>query len=178
MQAIHDPAFVKPVKALESLGIIEGLDPNSLSPNKVRAFVQAHLWWGLLDCLGACKFIFIPHGAGVLTPNHMVDLVNASTGWEASLWSLMKASERALSLARCFNTREGFTAKDDVLPERLFEELRFGSRKGAKLDKGQFNKALQLYYEMMGWNRETGTPTTAKLDELDLEWVAQALHPT
>jgi aldehyde:ferredoxin oxidoreductase len=98
-------------------------------------------------------------------------MVNASTGWQTSLWSLMKASERALNLTRAFNVREGFTAADDALPERLYEEIQFGPSKGAKIDKEQFQNALRLYYEMMGWNPETGTPSATKLLELDLGWI-------
>lgn len=178
LQHAHDPVFVNPSRWVEALDITEGVSVDSLGPEKVRLFVYAQLWWSLLDCLGACKFIFIPHNAGVLTPNQLVELVNASTGWETSLWSLMKASERALTLARCFNIREGFTAADDRLPDRLHEELLFGQRKGSKIDRQQFNAALHLYYEMMGWNRNSGIPTPAKLHELDLEWAAKETNVT
>jgi len=174
MQAAHDHAFAKPSRYVESLGIVEGIDPLSLDAEKVRMFVYAHLWWGLLDCLGVCKFIFIPHSAGVLTPHHLVDLVNASTGWETSLWSLMKSSERGLDLARCFNVREGFTRADDNLPQRLFDELKSGRQKGAKINEQDFQRALQLYYEMMGWNQD-GVPRATKLQELDLEWTLQQI---
>ncbi len=175
LQNAHDPVFVNPSKWVEALGITEGVSVDSLGPEKVRLFMYGQLWWGLLDCLGACKFTFIPHNAGVLNASHLVELVNASTGWETSLWSLMKASERALTLARCFNIREGFTAADDNLPNRLFEELSFGQRKGSKIDRQQFATALRLYYEMMGWNRDTGIPDPAKLHELDLGWAAEQI---
>jgi aldehyde:ferredoxin oxidoreductase len=175
LQHAHDPVFIRPSKFMETFGITEGVDADSLGPAKVRLFVYAQLWWSLLDCLGACKFIFMPHNAGVLDSGHLVELVNATTGWDTSLWSLMKASERALNLACCFNLREGFTAADDTLPERLFEELAFGSRKGSRLDKKGFGEALHLYYEMMGWDRNTRVPTIAKLEELDLGWVAKEI---
>jgi aldehyde:ferredoxin oxidoreductase len=175
LQHAHDPVFIRPSKFMETLGMTEGVDADSLGPAKVRLFVYAQLWWSLLDCLGACKFIFTPHNAGVLDSGHLVELVNATTGWNTSLWSLMKASERALNLACCFNLREGFTAADDTLPERLFEELAFGNRKGARLDKGEFGEALHLYYEMMGWDRNTRVPTIAKLDELDLHWATKEI---
>jgi len=171
MQAAHDPVFLKPSKFMEMMGITKSVETRDLGPDKVRAFVYGHLWWGLLDCLGACKFIFTPHNAGVLDPQQLVELVNASTGWQTSLWSLMKASERALNLTRVFNVREGFAAADDALPERLYEELQFGAMKGARIDREQFKEALELYYEMMGWNPKTGAPTSAKLLELDLGWV-------
>jgi len=175
LQHTHDPTFEKPSKWVEALGITEGVSVDSLGPEKVRLFMYVQLWWGLLDCLGACKFIFIPHNAGLLNASHLVELVNASAGWETSLWSLMKASERALTLARCFNVREGFRAADDTLPSRLFEELLFGQRKGLKIDRQQFDAALRLYYEMMGWNRDTGIPDSAKLHELDLGWAAKQI---
>jgi len=176
VQAAHDQAFAGPTRFMEMLGVTAGVDPRNLGPEKVRIFLYAHLWWGLLDCLGGCKFVFQPHGAGVLTPHDLVEMVNAATGWETSLWSLMKASERALNVARAFNVREGFTPSDDTLPERLFEEIQFGRSKGAKMDKEQFQRALRLYYEMMGWDRGTGVPTTAKLHELDLGWVDQQIN--
>jgi aldehyde:ferredoxin oxidoreductase len=171
MQAGHDPVFAKPSKFMEMAGITKSVDVRDLGPDKVRAFVYAHLWWGLLDCLGACKFVFIPHNAGVLSPQQLVEMVNASTGWETSLWSLMKASERALTLTRSFNVREGFTAADDSLPERLYEGIEFGPSTGARIDREQFKTALRLYYQMMGWNSETGVPSVAKLLELDLGWI-------
>ena len=172
MQAAHDPVFLKPNKFMETMGITKSVEVRDLGPDKVRAFVYAHLWWGLLDCLGACKFVFIPHNAGLLDPQQLVEMVNSSTGWQTSLWSLMKASERALNLTRIFNVREGFIAADDALPERLYEEIQFGPMKGARIDREQFQKALQLYYETMGWNPETGAPTSSKLLELDLGWAS------
>ena len=87
LQNARDGVFIKPSKSVEPLTVTEGVDPDSLNADKVRLFVYGQLWWGLLDCVDACKFIFIPHPAGVLGTNHLVELVNASTGWETSLWS-------------------------------------------------------------------------------------------
>jgi len=122
-----------------------------------------------------CKFLFVPHSAGVITPNQVVEIVNAVTGWQTSLWELMKASERVFNLIRAFNVREGFTSKDDMLPDRFFEELEFGARKGQKINREEFLKAIKLFYEIAGWDSE-GRPTKAKLYELDLEWVIDELY--
>ncbi len=175
MQFPHDPAYEREREDLRSLGIIKAVDRLSLGPEKVRAAYYGMLWWGLLDCLGVCKFTFTPHSAGVLTPNHLVDIVNATTGWQASLWELMKASERVLNLIRCFNIREGFGAKDDILPGRFFEELEFGPRRGQRLDREKFNEAVELFYEMAGWDRD-GRPKKAKLYELGLGWVVNEIY--
>jgi len=170
LQHPHDPVFINPTKSQEELGRIEGVSVDDLGPDEVRVFIYGQLRWGLLDCLGACKFVFIPHSAAVVEPNDLVDLVNASTGWDRSLWALMKDSERALNLARCFNMREGFTVSDETLPDRFFGKLAFGQWKGSKVDGRQFDEALRLHYEMMGWDGDTEVSSAAKLHKLDLAW--------
>jgi len=42
--------------------------------------------------------------------------------------------------------------------------------KGKRIDREQFSKASEPYYEMMGWDPETGVPKRAKLSELDPGW--------
>jgi len=32
-----------------------------------------------------------------------------------------------------------------------------------------------MFYGMMGWDPQTGQPTTGKLQELDIEWVKDAM---
>jgi aldehyde:ferredoxin oxidoreductase len=168
LQAAHDPSFERTVENVKSLGILETADRLSLGPEKVKLFKYLHLWWSLLDCLCTCKFIFIPHSVGVFKINHMVEIVNAVSGWETSLLELMMAAERSLNLARIFNLREGFTTADDWLPERFFEPLKSGPREGAKISKEELKKAIELFYGMMNWNKKTGTPNSTKLQELEL----------
>jgi aldehyde:ferredoxin oxidoreductase len=167
MQAAHDPVFQANVENIKPLGIIEPVDRLSLGPDKVRLFKYLQLWWNLLDCLCVCKFVIAPHGAGVFKINHLVDIVNAVTGWNTSLLELMMASDRSISLAREFNLREGFTKEDDQLPMRFYEPLEFGPRKGARISERDLNEAISIYYGMMGWDR-TGKPETVKLQELSL----------
>jgi aldehyde:ferredoxin oxidoreductase len=60
-----------------------------------------------------------------------------------------------------------------VLPDRFFEPLETGSLTGVKLDREQFEKALDAYYEMMGWDVATGIPREAKLYQLNIMDLAQ-----
>jgi aldehyde:ferredoxin oxidoreductase len=98
-----------------------------------------------------------------------VAYVKAVTGWETSLFDLLKVGERHANMARIFNLREGFTARDDVLPDRFFQPLEGGPLKGKTIDREQFSTAMETYYEMMGWDPETGIPREGKLAELDLD---------
>jgi len=91
------------------------------------------------------------------------------TGWNMSLFEMLKVGERANTLMRLFNCREGFTPADDVLPQRMHEGIGNGALKGERVDPEQFLAARRLYYEMAGWDPETGRPTTAKLAELAVD---------
>ena len=175
LQAPHDPTYTRKRDDVRVLGIETPIDREDIGFAKVRAVYRGMIWWGLLDMLGICKFTFIPHSAGVLTPEHLVEVVKAATGWDVTIEDLLKASERVFNLIRCFNIREGFGAKDDTLPERFFEELEFGARKGQKLDKARFYEAIKLFYQVAGWDSE-GRPTKERLYELGLEWVANELY--
>jgi aldehyde:ferredoxin oxidoreductase len=87
----------------------------------------------------------------------------------------MKLGERTVNLRRAVSVREGLSRKDDCLPDRFFEPLEGGILKGKAVDHNEFEKAVDLYYDMMGWDRQTGIPTRGKLVELNLGWVNQKL---
>ncbi|MGH7331943.1 MAG: aldehyde ferredoxin oxidoreductase C-terminal domain-containing protein [Candidatus Rokuibacteriota bacterium] len=104
----------------------------------------------------------------------LVSYVNAVTGWNMSLYELMKVGERNNTLARLFNVREGFTPDDDILPDRLHEGIGNGPLKGQSIDRDQFLAARRTYYEMAGWDPETGRPTATKLAKLGVEETVKA----
>src|SRR3989304_6073860 len=117
-----------------------------------------------------CDFVGTPLNS--LEPAPFVSYVNSVTGWNMSLYEVLKVGERANTLARLFNCREGFTPDDDVLPQRLHEGIGNGPLKGQRIDPAEFLAARRVYYEMAGWNPETGRPTSAKLAELGIDAAA------
>lgn len=44
------------------------------------------------------------------------------------------------------------------------------------LDRERFLKLLDKYYELSGWNRDSGWPTRAKLEGLGLKAIANQLQ--
>jgi aldehyde:ferredoxin oxidoreductase len=176
MEAPHDPlyaGFHPQGHPLGVLGLIEPLDPLVLDARKVRAFFETQKVWSAYNSVGMCDFVGTPLNALELEP--LVDYINAVTGWNMSLYELLKVGERNNTLARLFNCREGFTPDDDVLPERLHQGLGNGPLAGQRIDPQEFLAARRLYYEMAGWDPETGRPTVAKLAELGLDDVALAV---
>ena len=168
MHNMHDTDFIRVNPTMRALGLQDSLPPTELSPAKIRMFQYLtnlqHFRNSALICM------FMPY-----SPHQLAELVSGATGWNTSVWEIMKAGERALALMRAFNAREGFTAKDDYLPERLYKEFSTGPLKGKGIDKKAMQQAIQTYYEMSGWDSEGAVPTAAKLHELDLSWVVDEL---
>ena len=115
---------------------------------------------GMCDFAGALNYIAL---------TRLVEQVRAMTGWDISSYEPIKAGERADSMSRIFNVREGFTPGDDTLPSRLFDPMD-GPLNGERIDPGEFEQALASYYTLAGWDPQTGMPTEARL--MDLEWAA------
>jgi aldehyde:ferredoxin oxidoreductase len=87
----------------------------------------------------------------------------------------MQVGERAANLARVFNLREGLTVEDDRLAERSYLPTRNGALAEGGIDREELREAVHLFYDMMGWDRETGAPREAKLQELGIGWAAEHL---
>ncbi|MCL4425729.1 MAG: aldehyde ferredoxin oxidoreductase C-terminal domain-containing protein, partial [Firmicutes bacterium] len=155
------------------LGLLERLPNETTDEDKMRMYYYLQHHFSMLDTLGCCLFGFAPVRAFTMTD--LIEITNATTGWETSLWELMKLGERRWNMTRAFNLREGFTAADDWLPERFFTGLENGPMANRPVDKDQFREALRLYYEMSNWDPNTAVPRRAKLIELDLKWIADAI---
>lgn len=176
IEAPHDTPFVQPGTMLgrvAMLGLLEPVPARDLGPQKVRNYVYLHFVWSLFNSLGLCNFTAGPVWS--LPVNKIPEVVNATTGWETSLWELLKVGERTETMARVFNLREGFGRKDDLLPDRLYEPLEGGPLKGKGIDRREFDEAVTLYYEAMGWDAKEGVPTRGKLAELNLFWLEEFL---
>jgi aldehyde:ferredoxin oxidoreductase len=178
MTAAHDTVFVNEnsfaLNSVKPLGIYESMHATDITPQKVRNYKLLENFWRTLDALGLCVFGYAPRG--VMPVDTMVDCVRAVTGWETGLFELMRAGERGTLIARAFNSREGFTVRNDRLPKRLFDPKPDGARAGETIfSESDFNEAIRLYYEMIGCDPETGRPRRGKLLELGLDWVDERL---
>lgn len=62
----------------------------------------------------------------------------------------------------------------DTLPPKYFEPLKGDLLDGKMaIDKRQFKEMIKVYYEIAGWDEETGIPRRGKLLELGLYWLAE-----
>jgi len=172
--ALHDDGLPKANEdgtlmndGLNALGILEPIPLESLGPAKVQATVYNTLLLVLENCL--CTCLFVPWSLA-----DQAEMVRAATGWNTTTFELMKVAERAWTLARVFNVREGITAADDHLPERFYTPTTSGPLADGGIDRVALQEAIHTYYGMLGWDEETGVPTRAKLYELGVGWAIAA----
>ena len=174
MKAPHDPYFENSnslgIKEMSGLGILEPLSSTDISAKKAKLFKLLDIYWTVFNILGVCDFGYVPFSVG--TMEELLEIISSTTGWRTSWFELMKVGERSINMARIFNMREGFTSQDDILPEVFFKNFQGGPLDGKfAINKEDFEKAIRLRYELMGWDADTGIPTPVKLIELGLDWL-------
>ena len=163
-----------PFKNAHSLGITEAQSVLSMNDEKMRQFYILEKVTSLEKVIGYC--FFGPAPRGYILIEEVLDSVNSATDWDITLDELLMIGERATNMARVFNTREGFTRKDDTLPERLFGPLENGALKGEVFPRDEFEAALTVLYGLKGWHPDTGVPTSERLESLSLGWAAKLLE--
>lgn len=134
------------------------------------------VWWqellyAVTDSIGTCKFQTVFCAVHAPKWEEFSKLIKLATDMEFTKTQLMEVGERIYTIERMFNIREGFSRKDDTLPERYFKEstpMGLPIAEGKKIDKDRFEKMLDDYYELHGWN-EKGHPRQETLERLGLE---------
>lgn len=175
----HDPAYEENagpanLNRLAELGLTRPVPATSLGEEKVEFTLRTQYWVSLMDALCLCQFDWGSTWQ-LYGPSSAVDVVNAVMGWGVDLQELMDVGARRVNMLKAFNAREGFTREDDKLPPRLFEPLRGGVSDGMVITREELETAKDQYYAMAGWDVATGNPTAARLQSLELDWVADML---
>jgi len=176
IEAPHDTSFLTEGPALinaRPAGVMEPVPALEMGPRKVRQFVHTQMIWNAFNSMGVCNFAAAPYTAFPLVS--LAETIGALTGWNYSMFEMMELGERTITLARMFNVREGLSKKDDYLPDRLFEPLEAGTPREKKITREDFAKTLELYYQAMGWDPQTGLPTPGRLSYLGLDWLIPVL---
>lgn len=150
------------------------IDP--LSYKKANAVLQMQNLCRLADAIEICKFAtnWTTQEIGFKDASA---LFFACTGIEISPEEMELAAERINDLERSFIVREGMSRKDDYFHGKIAKEpVQTGPFKGEMLDLEKFDAMLDEYYEVRGWDKETGVPTREKLEKVGLKNVADELE--
>ncbi len=164
---VHDDLVNRFGPDWERIGIAESIPVGEMSPRKARMLYEVGFGRQMGNTLGICMFL-------PWSDRQIVEAMEYITGWPMSSWKLMKAVQRGITLTRIFNFREGFSEKDDRLPERFTSSAPDSPLKGIGIDPEKLAEARKAYYQMLGWN-DSGVPTYGSLVELNVEWAAKYL---
>ena len=144
----------------ELLGLPEPVDRFSYD-GKPAMVAELQKEYALLNSLSVCLFANF-----ALSFEDYREVFNHVFSSEWSMQAFKEAGARVWNLTRLFNSKEGFDREDDTLPARLFDDpVPAGPSKGQVVDRGEFEKMKDHYYQKQGWDIKTGNP---KIDETDI----------
>jgi aldehyde:ferredoxin oxidoreductase len=131
--------------------------------------------YAITDALGLCAFASTAQY--YMTPELMADLHSAAAGIPMDGTKAMLLGKKIVTMERCFNTREGATRKDDVLPKRLRTEILLDAPGDVAINSDEvMGPMLDRYYSMHKWNVKTGRPTRDVLEGYGLKTWADELQ--
>ena len=168
MMNIHDTDFTREGEGLRRVNSAlppdEEIGPLSnkvLNEDKLRLFVTELNWMHFQDCAVNCHFYPYRY-------EHFAQALSGVTGVNYTIHDILDVGARAQTLSRLFNLREGFTAEDDQLPKRVRKAFKKGPIAGVEITGEAFAWARRRYYQLMGWDPETGVPSDECLERLQL----------
>ncbi|MHA1925389.1 MAG: aldehyde ferredoxin oxidoreductase family protein [Candidatus Thorarchaeota archaeon] len=141
--------------------------PKESAIDMVESMIEQRYLKTLRDSLVVCHFTWrFPLGFEPL-----IRLLNGATGLKYDQESINLFGQRVETLTRMFNQREGISRVDDILPKRFWEGQVSGPNEGlpAYVSREDFEKSLDRYYDLVGWDKEDGLPTADTLKKLGLD---------
>ena len=173
MMNSHDREFARPGGGLRRVNA--ALDPPAepvswkvLNEEKMRIFTTEVNWRHFQDCALNCHFYDYEYP-------HLAQALSGVSGVDYGIHDILDVGARAQTLSRLFNLREGLTADDDVLPRRVMTAFEEGPLAGVGISDEDFSWARRRFYEMMGWDGQTGMPTRQCLEKLGLGALAREI---
>jgi len=151
---------------------------DALQPRTVDGKAAMVKWYEqvttMANTLGLCLFATVVWAT--IGPTLCAKLYSSTIGSTVTAEQLKRAADRIYNLMKAYIVREGWTRKDDDWPALFYEEPFSGKAlTGSRLSRKEVNRLLDDYYEIRGWDKETGLPTRKILTELDLDYVADEL---
>ena len=123
----------------------------------------------VINSAGLCMFGYLCYDAQIIP-----EFLQAVTGWDWDMDSVLKAGERIANARRLFNVREGVNPLEWKVPNRMLGHppLKEGNIRGIELDE---KTMIREFLEVMDWDQKTMRPSDAKIKEMELEEMAAKL---
>lgn len=164
-------------KAFRVLGIKNVSDPLSYE-GKAEVTYLFEVLHKINNSTGICHQNTIYNKLDYLVVADIAELLSAATGVEMTAKDLEDIAQRQINLEKAINARfTSFDRKDDLPTIRDREEpLHGGKMDGWMLDMDKYNGMLDRYYELHGWDKQTGYPKRSTLEKYGIGYVADELE--
>ena len=179
----------------EITGMPDSLDPihdyRPITPGKARVAILALAHCEIHNSLTMCDYNGMA-GAWVSplksrnyrgNPDLEVNLYNAVTGDNVNRQQYEEFGIRNLTMFRALTARymneKDQRNKHDLIPPWVFDEPHDVAPFTAgtdRLDRADMEKAKDLFYEQLGWDKKTGLPTRPTLEKLRIGYVADDME--
>ena len=180
VQAKDERSFQEAIKryqdrAEREIGIRGAVDPR-VTDGKAVLVRRDEERTDLADITGVCtwmtSFIGLPVDAEV-----MADFMSLGLGTPFPAEALIEAGLRMHNLERAFNCKCGLTRNDDRVSKGYYDRLRPQGKVMPEIgfSEAELEKMKDDYYQIMGWDLQTGIPTRQTLEKIGLADVAEAL---
>jgi len=156
------------------LGDERATDPSSFDA-KAAAVFRSQNYRMLADSLGFCTWV-LPLECGFYDdelrgePGILSELYSAVTGNETDEADLLRLGERIQALERLQGVKRGYFSRAQdlrALGGKLFIEPNPESPlPGGVVDEARLREELDRYYELRGWDRQSGVPLASELRRL------------
>ncbi|OGD15091.1 hypothetical protein A2V47_02225 [Candidatus Atribacteria bacterium RBG_19FT_COMBO_35_14] len=144
---------------------------------KAKMVLYMEILHRINNCLGVCHFNTTWSNPEYIDLSELMNLYTTATGNKTSLEDFKKNAIRQLNLEKAFNLKfTNYDRKDDMPNLRDMQEpIKGSSLEGWKIDKEKYNKMMDEYYEIHGWDKQNSFPTKKTLIDLGLAEVAEDL---
>jgi aldehyde:ferredoxin oxidoreductase len=160
-----------------------------MNMDKAKFALWSMLRKELHDSLTLCNWMY-----PLIASPHKSRRYEGDTGAEAQLYSAVTGDEmdgdaldrvalRIFTLHRVLTVRDMGTTdmrrKHDTAPDWVYdfdEDKKPFTPGTSKMDRADIDLAREMFYELLGWDKDSGTPTRAALEKLDLGDVADGLE--
>jgi aldehyde:ferredoxin oxidoreductase len=118
----------------------------------------------LEDSVGTCRF------NTRMNKEKIAAAISAATGWDITPDEAKEVGIRAVNLMRAFNIQAGISPELDRPSDRYGSTPKDGPIKGISI-MPHWDDMLENYYNLMGWDPDTGVPKKETLEELNIGFV-------
>jgi aldehyde:ferredoxin oxidoreductase len=168
---------VPPEIGEETYGVPTWNDPVSYE-GKAKLVLYTERMQAIMNSLVLCIFFSSWKDPRLPSFEELAKLHAAATGLKTTQKDLIRTADRIINIEKAFNVlHANLGRRDDYPPSRSFNEpIKSAPFKGFKLSKQKYGEMLNEYYQLHGWDPETGLQTRKSLEDIGLEGVARDLE--